>query len=91
MENLNEIALKIYNAIFKKEKNVDLQGETFTIKKFSRGIKYVDAMGYRFIEQNRNKKSKWAKKAREGHQIIWVIKGRKYIAQIIDGEFNKLN
>ena len=90
MEETKANALKIYNAIFKGEKRIELEGIEYPIEKFSSGIKYVDLFGYRFIEQNRNKKSEWAKKARDGHKIMWVIKGRQYIAQILDGEYHDL-
>ena len=90
MEETKANALKIYNAIFKGEKRIELEGIEYPIEKFSSGIKYIDLFGYRFIEQNRNKKSEWGKKAREGHKIMWVIKGRKYIAQILDGEYHDL-
>ena len=90
MEDLKEKGLKIYNAIFEGKKNVEIDDVEYTIKKFSSGIKYVDLFGYRFIEQNRRKKSEWAKKAREGHKIMWIIKGRRYIAQIMDNNYKDL-
>ena len=90
MEEIKEKALKIFNAIFKGEKRIELEGIEYPIEKFSSGIKYVDLFGYRYIEQNKNKKSEWGKKAREGHKIMWVIKGRQYIAQILDGEYHNL-
>lgn len=90
MEKLEENGLKIYQAIFEKKKSVEIDGIEYPINKFSSGIKYVDLFGYRFIEQNRNKKSEWGKKAREGHKIMWIIKGRAYLAQILDGEYKDL-
>jgi hypothetical protein len=90
MENLKEKGLKIYNAIFQGEKSVEIDEIDYPIKKFSSGIKYVDLFGYRFIEQNKNKKSEWGKKAREGHKIMWIIKGRRYISQILDGDYIEL-
>ncbi len=87
MEDLKEIGLKIYDALFEGKKNVEIDDIEYPIKKFSSGIKYVDLFGYRFIEQNRRKKSEWAKKAREGHKIMWIIKGRRYIAQIMDNHY----
>jgi hypothetical protein len=87
MENLKEKGLKIYNAIFERKKNVEIDGIEYPIKKFSSGIRYVDLFGYRYIEQNRNKKSEWGKKAREGHKIMWIIKGRRYMVRIMDGEY----
>jgi hypothetical protein len=90
MEDLKEKSLKIYTAIFQGEKSVELDEVQYSIKKFSSGIKYVDLFGYRFIEQNKNKKSEWGKKAREGHKIMWIIKGRRYLSQILDGEYSDL-
>lgn len=90
MEDLKEKGLKIFQAIFEKKKSVEIDEIEYPINKFSSGIKYVDLFGYRFIEQNRNKKSEWGKKAREGHKIMWIIKGRRYMARIMDGEYNDL-
>ena len=87
MENLKENGLKIYKAIFSGEKKVEIDEIEYSIEKFSSGIKYVDLFGYRYIEQNRNKKSEWGKKAREGYKIMWIIKGRRYLVRIMDGEF----
>ena len=90
MEALKENGLKIYNAIFAGKKNVEIDEVEYSIKKFSSGIKYLDLFGYRYIEQNRRKESEWGKKARKGHRIMWIIKGRRYIARIMDGEFTDL-
>ncbi|MFX0000611.1 MAG: hypothetical protein ACFE9Q_03465 [Candidatus Hodarchaeota archaeon] len=90
MEKLKENGLKIYTAIFERKKSVIIEEIEYPIKKFSSGVKYVDLFGYRYIEQNRNKKSEWGKKAREGHKIMWIIKGRRYIAQILDGVYKDL-
>ena len=90
MEKLKERALEIYNAIFQEEKKVEIDEIEYPIRKFSSGIRYVDLFGYRFIEQNKHKKSEWGKKAREGHKIMWIIKGRRYISQILDGEYIEL-
>ena len=87
MENLKENGLKIYKAIFEDRKKVEIDEIEYSILKFSSGIKYVDLFGFRFIEQNRKKKSEWGKKAREGHKIMWIIKGRRYLVRIMDGEF----
>jgi hypothetical protein len=90
LEELKDKGHKIYIAIFDGKKIVEFDGIEYPIKKFSSGIKYVDLFGYRYIEQNRHKKSEWGKKAREGHKIMWIIKGRRYVAQFFDGEFKDL-
>lgn len=87
MEDLEKVSLKIFKAIFEGKEAVEIENADFTIDQFSRGIKYVDYMGYRFIEQNRYKPSEWGKKAKEGHKIMWVLKGRRYIARIMDGNY----
>ncbi len=90
METLKDNGLKIYNVIFEGKKSVEIDDVEYPIKKFSSGIKYLDLFGYRYIEQNWRKKSEWGKKAREGHKIMWIIKGRRYVARIMDGEFTEL-
>ena len=90
MENLKENGLKIFNAIFEGNKKVEIDEVEYPIKKFSSGLKYIDIYGFRYIEQNCRKKSEWAKKAREGHKIMWIIKGRRYIAQIMDDNYTDL-
>ena len=90
MEDLEKLSLEIYNAMFENKKTIELENIEYSFKKFSSGVKYIDYFGYRFIEQNRNKKSEWGKKAREGHKIMWIIKGRRYVSQIIDGTYKEL-
>jgi len=90
MESLQENGLKIFNAIFEGKKNVEIDEVEYPIKKFSSDIKYLDLFGYRYIEQNLRKKSEWGKKAREGHKIMWIIKGRRYVGRIMDGKFTDL-
>lgn len=56
MEELKEIGIKIFTAIFNDEPSLNIDGIDYPIKKFtSSGVRYVDFFGYRFIEQNRNK------------------------------------
>ena len=90
MGDLKENGLAIFNAIFNNKKSVIIDNVEYPIKKFSSGIKYIDLLGYRYIEQNRRKQSEWGKKAREGHNIMWIIKGRRYIARIMDGVYTDL-
>ena len=91
MEELKEIGIKIFTAIFNDEANVEIDGIEYPINKFaSRGVRYVDLFGYKFIEQNRNKPSQWGQRAREGFNIMWVIKDRRYLVRIDDGEYIEL-
>ncbi len=91
MEELKEIGLKIYTAIFNNESSVDIDGIKYPIKKYSSSnVRYVDLFGYKYIEQNRNKPSQWGQRAREGFNIMWIIKDRRYIVRIDDGEYIEL-
>lgn len=88
---LEEYAIKIAVSIFSDQSEVELEGNKYPIKKFkSKRLRYVDLYGYRFIEQNPNKTSRWAQMAREGKQIVWVFRGRSYYARVIDGKFTLL-
>lgn len=89
--NLAEYAVKIANAIFSNNEAVTLEGIEFPIQVFkSKSLKYVDLYGFRFIEQNPKKTSRWAQMAKEGKKILWVFRGRSYYARVVDGEFTLL-
>ena len=89
--NLEEYSLQIFKALFSKQSEVEVAGESFPINIFkSKKLRYVDLYGFRFIEQNQKKSSKWAQMAREGTQIMWVFRGRTYYARVIDGKFTLL-
>ena len=91
MEQLKDIGKKIYDAIFNNDSSVEIDNIKYPVKKFSGGgVRYIDLFGYRFIEQNRNKLSQWGQKARDGHNIMWIIKDRRYLVRIDDGEHIEL-
>ena len=51
---------------------------------------FTDDEGNFWLEQNASKKTKWAKLARDGHDVAWEFAGRggKYTGRLlIDGEF----
>jgi len=61
---------------------------TYSIEKTSKSkLRSVEIDGLTFVEQNPNKESRWAQLAREGHQIMWAMRGRQYIARVMDGKF----
>jgi len=56
------------------------------------GVHYVDLPHDTvLLEQNPNKDSHWAKRAREGHKIAWVMKDGDYLARVIDGKVEILH
>jgi len=63
------------------------------VEKFSTsGLRFVKLEGGAIlVEQNPAKKSKWAQLANSGHKVAWVIRDRKYLARVIDGEVIMLN
>lgn len=58
------------------------------VKRFARsGLRHVPLPSNAvLVEQNPKKKSEWAKLAREGHRVAWVLRGGEYLARVVDGE-----
>lgn len=87
VENLREKALKAYEAIFNDQETVEIEGRVYNMEYTSiQNLRKFRIEGYNYIEQNPDKGSRWAEMAREGHKIMWVMKGRGYLAQVRDGE-----
>jgi hypothetical protein len=63
------------------------------VKKFARsGLRYVELPDEAvLIEQNPKKSSEWARLAKEGHRIAWVMRNGAYLARVIDGEVTMLS
>jgi len=88
MERLREKAIMAYEAIFSNQTTLEIDATTYLLEKTSRSkLRLFKIEGYSFLEQNPNTHSNWAKMAKQGHLIMWVMKGRRYIAQVRDGEF----
>lgn len=81
MEELKQTALAMFIKLFNGAPE---------IKRFSKSnLRYLEEGAHRFVEQNPNKPSKYAKMAKEGHKVMWVINYRtdKYVAVVIDGVY----
>ncbi|MFX0045447.1 MAG: hypothetical protein ACFE8Z_06340 [Candidatus Hermodarchaeota archaeon] len=90
-DDLQDAALKIFDAIFGGQESVEIGDETYPVEKTSKSnLLSVRIDPLFFVEQNPSKSSKWAEKAREGHRIMWVMKGRSYLARVMDGKFLNL-
>jgi hypothetical protein len=88
IEAIERVARIVYDAIFHDNSAVEIDGAMHTIKKTSKSkVRLVEYDGFTYIEQNPYKSSQWAKEAQEGHQIMWVMQGRRYLARIRDGKF----
>ena len=87
-EKLEQLALQVYDVFFKEGNVIKFGDATYSVHTTSRtGVKYVEIDGYSFIEQNPEKASRWGEKAREGHNILWITLGRRYVAQVIDRKY----
>lgn len=90
MTELEKRALKIFNAIFENQPEVDLEEGSYRIGKTRSGLRCLTVDEIFYIEQNPQKSSQWAKKAQSGHKIMWGLKERKYVFQVVDGTFKQL-
>ena len=89
MENMKEKALKAYEALFSNQESVLIDGVEYLMERTpSANLRFYRIEGYSFLEQNPKKSSHWAKLARQGSLIMWVMKGRRYLGQVKDGEFH---
>ena len=89
---LEQVTRTIYNTIFSDANNVEIDGRPYHVELTSKSkLRKISYEGYTFIEQNPHKSSNWANLAREGHQIMWVMKGRRYLVRMMDGNYLKLN
>lgn len=90
MEDLEEKALKIHEALFNDQETVTIEGEKYYFDRTPQlGLRLLRIGDYKFLEQNPEKDSEWGEKAREGHNILWVLKDDDYVAQVYDGDFRE--
>lgn len=88
---MKEKALKAYEAIFSNQESIEIDGVKYHMERTPGAhLKFFNIEGYSFLEQNPRKSSHWAKLAREGSLIMWVMKGRRYLGQVRDGMFHDL-
>jgi hypothetical protein len=89
MENLEKMAKKVHDEIFHNKEFVLINEKKYPIEKTSKkGLRCVYHDKYFFVEQNPDKESHWAEKAKKGDEITWVLKGNDYIANIHNGKFH---
>jgi hypothetical protein len=86
---MKEKALQAYQAIFSNMERIEIDGVEFLMERTPRSkLRFFNIEGYSFLEQNPQKSSHWAKLAREGSLIMWVMRGRRFLGQVRDGEFH---
>jgi hypothetical protein len=88
---MKEKALKAYEAIFSNQESILIDGIEYHMERtLKANLRFFKIEGYSFLEQNPRKSSHWAKLARDGSLIMWVMKGRRYLGQVRDGVFYDL-
>ena len=91
---LDEALVAVWRQVLDENANlVELEGQRYPVRRTSRRrLRQVDfsfaGQPLRGIEQNPETKSRWAKLAREGHQVMQFIAGGRYIANVVDGKVN---
>lgn len=78
------LILAFFKAMF-ANKDVSYRGKVFPLKKIE-GLRRFDVNNLLFIEQNPRKKTEWAKMAREGRKLMWIIdtKWNRYLIRVED-------
>lgn len=79
---------KIHDAIHdpKKPSKVNINGTDYEIAIGKAGCRFVRIDNVTYIEQNKDKKTKYAKMALEGKKITWITHKGSW-GLIVDGEF----
>ena len=89
LENLEDAAIKAYEAIFSDQKTAKIEENTHKVRRtFRQSLRFLIVECYTFLEQNPEKNSVWGKMAKEGHRILWVIEDGDYIGQVRDGVYH---
>ena len=89
---LNSALLSIWQqSLIDKKKEVTLDDGTYSVRQTSKSkLKQItfrfEDRELRGLEQNPNTKSRWAKLAREGKQVMQFLERGKYIAVVVDGK-----
>jgi hypothetical protein len=76
-----------------KGDSVDVDGQHIPVRRTSahrlRSVAFtIDGQQYQAIEQNPEKPSRWAKLAREGHQVVQFkdVETNRFVAVAVDGK-----
>jgi hypothetical protein len=88
LKNFEDVAIKVYEAIFSDKKNAKIEEITHKVRRTSRQcLRFLIVEGYTFLEQNPEKNYVWGKLAKDGHKILWVIEDGDYVSQVRDGVY----
>lgn len=84
---MNEVeVLAVDKAIHDGSLSVYIQGVEYPIKKSKNGCRTCSPMGFKFMEQNVKKETRYAKMAQEGRKITWILLEPGHWGLIIDNK-----
>ena len=93
MSNRQKI-LQIYDLIFNESSGFSENAGSYDITSTKRGLRKVETNegDWLYIEQNPHTNSKWARLAKDGHKIMWVIFKPLsiYVVRVADGKIKML-
>jgi hypothetical protein len=74
-----------------KKNTIEIDGETYSVGQTPKSkLQQIDfrfrGRELRGLEQNPDTKSRWAKLAREGKQVMQFLDAGRYIAVVVDGK-----
>jgi hypothetical protein len=82
---LKDLFTKVMNGIFLKKDKIKVMNVEFRVLKFKNGeVRGFNIGPYRFLQQNMKTSSYWAKLAKQGHRIAWILKDGKYVGQLFN-------
>jgi len=86
--NTQNIWLQINNALHSTASSVNIGNQTIPIKTGTNGCRFIRWKNKTFMEQNKAKSSHYAKKAKLGQKITWIMSQDKSKSWglIIDGK-----
>jgi len=90
--SLESVLVSVWQqSLIDKKKIIEIDGESYPVRQTSKSkLKQIDFSfedrDLRGLEQNPNTKSRWAKLAREGKQVMQFLDHGAYIAVVVDGK-----
>jgi hypothetical protein len=92
--NPKDLPLLCWRAIFRNEPFIYKNGWCAKTLSSIKRLKMVRIGKWTYVEQNKYTGSHWAREAKKGKEIMWIIftpknGERKYFGRVVDGVFTK--
>jgi hypothetical protein len=98
---IDEVAMEVYKQLFSDADEVELLGQKFKVHTLGQGLALraveipINGMHIRFIQQNPNTASEWARRAARGDKVMQVVindadvqGSDKWIGNVDNGHWN---